>query len=113
MVSEQWAYIEITFTESLFTVIPGSFSGSSSALWNNNIDSSWEVALKPQQHYMSMQTLDSVLFLFKVFFILRKKNNQVTFLHVYHHATMIINWWMAAKYVPVGQCKLTDDIQHA
>ena len=43
--------------------------------------------------------------MFQVFFILRKKNNQVTFLHVYHHATMIINWWMAAKYVPVGQCK--------
>lgn len=38
-----------------------------------------------------------------VFFILRKKNNQVTFLHVYHHATMIANWWMAAKYIPVGQ----------
>lgn len=38
-----------------------------------------------------------------VFFILRKKNNQVSFLHVYHHATMIINWWMAAKYVPIGQ----------
>ncbi|ESO02220.1 hypothetical protein HELRODRAFT_188628 [Helobdella robusta] len=38
-----------------------------------------------------------------VFFILRKKNSQVTFLHVYHHATMIINWWMAAKYVPIGQ----------
>jgi elongation of very long chain fatty acids protein 4 len=38
-----------------------------------------------------------------VFFILRKKNDQVTFLHVYHHSTMIINWWMAAKYVPVGQ----------
>jgi elongation of very long chain fatty acids protein 4 len=38
-----------------------------------------------------------------VFFILRKKNNQVTFLHVYHHATMIVNWWMAAKYLPVGQ----------
>jgi len=40
-----------------------------------------------------------------VFFIVRKKNSQVTFLHVYHHATMIINWWMAAKYLPVGQCK--------
>jgi len=38
-----------------------------------------------------------------VFFILRKKNDQVTFLHVYHHSTMIINWWMAAKYLPVGQ----------
>jgi elongation of very long chain fatty acids protein 4 len=40
-----------------------------------------------------------------VFFILRKKNNQVTFLHVYHHVTMIFNWWMAAKYIPVGQCE--------
>jgi elongation of very long chain fatty acids protein 4 len=38
-----------------------------------------------------------------VFFILRKKDNQVTFLHVYHHATMVVNWWMAAKYLPVGQ----------
>jgi elongation of very long chain fatty acids protein 4 len=38
-----------------------------------------------------------------IFFFLRKKNDQVTFLHVYHHSTMIINWWMAAKYVPVGQ----------
>lgn len=38
-----------------------------------------------------------------VFFILRKKDNQVTFLHVYHHATMIVNWWLAAKYIPVGQ----------
>ena len=42
--------------------------------------------------------------LLQVFFILRKKDNQVTFLHVYHHATMILNWWMAAKYIPVGQC---------
>jgi len=38
-----------------------------------------------------------------IFFILRKKNDQVSFLHVYHHSTMIINWWMAAKYLPVGQ----------
>ncbi|XP_011484877.1 elongation of very long chain fatty acids protein 7-like isoform X3 [Oryzias latipes] len=28
-----------------------------------------------------------------IFFILRKKNSQLTFLHVYHHATMIFNWW--------------------
>ncbi|XP_028832682.1 ELOVL fatty acid elongase 8a [Denticeps clupeoides] len=38
-----------------------------------------------------------------VFFILRKKNNQLTFLHVYHHATMIFNWWAGVKYVPGGQ----------
>ena len=46
----------------------------------------------------------------QVFFILRKKNSQVTFLHVYHHATMILNWWMAAKYIPVGQCKWAVDV---
>lgn len=38
-----------------------------------------------------------------IFFILRKKNNQLTFLHVYHHATMIFNWWLGIKYVAGGQ----------
>uniref|UniRef100_A0A8C3K4B0 Elongation of very long chain fatty acids protein n=1 Tax=Calidris pygmaea TaxID=425635 RepID=A0A8C3K4B0_9CHAR len=38
-----------------------------------------------------------------VFFILRKKQEQVTFLHVYHHATMLFNWWSGVKYVPGGQ----------
>ncbi|XP_068674601.1 very long chain fatty acid elongase 5-like [Montipora foliosa] len=35
------------------------------------------------------------------FFILRKKNNQVSFLHVYHHAATCIFWWMRCKYMPV------------
>ncbi|KAJ7329170.1 hypothetical protein JRQ81_015344, partial [Phrynocephalus forsythii] len=38
-----------------------------------------------------------------VFFILRKKNDQITFLHVYHHGTMLFNWWAGVKYVPGGQ----------
>uniref|UniRef100_A0A8C8S5G9 Elongation of very long chain fatty acids protein n=1 Tax=Pelusios castaneus TaxID=367368 RepID=A0A8C8S5G9_9SAUR len=38
-----------------------------------------------------------------VFFILRKKTEQVTFLHVYHHGTMLFNWWAGVKYVPGGQ----------
>ncbi|XP_071502102.1 very long chain fatty acid elongase 4-like [Diadema antillarum] len=38
-----------------------------------------------------------------VFFILRKKNNQVTFLHVYHHSTMIVNWWLGVKFIAGGQ----------
>ncbi|XP_025109617.1 elongation of very long chain fatty acids protein 4-like [Pomacea canaliculata] len=38
-----------------------------------------------------------------VFFILRKKNGQITFLHVYHHATMVINWWLGVAYVAGGQ----------
>ena len=38
-----------------------------------------------------------------VFFILRKKNNQVSFLHVYHHCTMFTLWWIGIKWVPGGQ----------
>lgn len=38
-----------------------------------------------------------------VFFVLRKKNNQISFLHVYHHATMFPIWWMGVKWVAGGQ----------
>lgn len=37
-----------------------------------------------------------------VFFVLRKKQNQVSFLHVYHHAGMVLGSWGAAKYLPGG-----------
>uniref|UniRef100_H2ZDU1 Elongation of very long chain fatty acids protein n=1 Tax=Ciona savignyi TaxID=51511 RepID=H2ZDU1_CIOSA len=36
-------------------------------------------------------------------FALRKKFNQISFLHVYHHSSMIFIWWMGSKYVPGGQ----------
>lgn len=35
-----------------------------------------------------------------VFFILRKKDKQVTFLHVYHHSIMVIGTWGFFKYSP-------------
>ncbi|XP_049603530.1 ELOVL fatty acid elongase 8a [Syngnathus scovelli] len=38
-----------------------------------------------------------------MFFILRKKNSQLTFLHVYHHSTMILNCWVGLKFTPGGQ----------
>lgn len=37
-----------------------------------------------------------------VFFILRKKNNQVTFLHVFHHGCLPMFWWWGVKAVPGG-----------
>lgn len=40
------------------------------------------------------------------FFVLRKKTNQLTFLHVYHHSTMFPLWWIGVKFVPSGSCKL-------
>lgn len=36
------------------------------------------------------------------FFILRKKDKQLTFLHVYHHSTIFSLWWIGIKYVPSG-----------
>lgn len=38
-----------------------------------------------------------------VFFVLRKKNNQISFLHVYHHSTMPLLWWTGVKFVPGGE----------
>lgn len=38
-----------------------------------------------------------------IFFLLRKKNNQVTYLHVYHHTTMVGLWWIGLKWVAGGQ----------
>ncbi|PIK35523.1 putative elongation of very long chain fatty acids protein 4 isoform X1 [Apostichopus japonicus] len=32
-------------------------------------------------------------------FMLRKKNNQISFLHVYHHATMPMLWWVGVRWV--------------
>lgn len=37
-----------------------------------------------------------------LFFVLRKKNNQISFLHVYHHCSMLYLQWMLIKYVPGG-----------
>lgn len=39
-------------------------------------------------------------FFFQVFFVLRKKNSQVTFLHVYHHSIMPFTWWFGVRFAP-------------
>ncbi|XP_067677873.1 very long chain fatty acid elongase 4-like isoform X1 [Haliotis asinina] len=38
-----------------------------------------------------------------IFFILRKKNSQVSFLHVYHHTTIVVVTWSGMKFVSGGQ----------
>jgi hypothetical protein len=42
-----------------------------------------------------------------VVFVLRKKPNQITFLHVFHHISMVVNGWVGVKFVPGGQSKCT------
>ncbi|CAH2983295.1 unnamed protein product [Chilo suppressalis] len=41
-----------------------------------------------------------------IFFVLRKKQNQVTFLHVYHHCGMVAVAWGIVKWVPGGHVTL-------
>ncbi|XP_046860862.1 elongation of very long chain fatty acids protein 4-like [Xenia sp. Carnegie-2017] len=49
-------------------------------------------------HYISkyLEMLDTI------FFILRKKDNQITYLHVYHHTSIVALWWIGIKWVPGG-----------
>lgn len=35
----------------------------------------------------------------QVFFVLRKKQSQVTFLHIYHHSNMAVSTWAYLKYL--------------
>ena len=44
-----------------------------------------------------------ICFQLQVFFILRKKDKQLSFLHVYHHAGVFFGAWNATKFVPGKQ----------
>ncbi|XP_030061389.1 very long chain fatty acid elongase 1 [Microcaecilia unicolor] len=37
-----------------------------------------------------------------VFFVLRKKNSQITFLHIFHHSVLPWSWWWGVKFGPGG-----------
>lgn len=40
--------------------------------------------------------------MFQVFFVLRKRNKQITFLHVYHHFGMFMMIWITVKFIGGG-----------
>lgn len=46
-----------------------------------------------------------------VFFVMRKKQNQITFLHVYHHASVLLGAWLFLKYLP-GESNRWTAIKH-
>uniref|UniRef100_A0A4W6DH41 Elongation of very long chain fatty acids protein 1 n=1 Tax=Lates calcarifer TaxID=8187 RepID=A0A4W6DH41_LATCA len=37
-----------------------------------------------------------------IFFVLRKKHSQITFLHIFHHSFMPWTWWWGVGYAPGG-----------
>lgn len=45
----------------------------------------------------------AIEFMDTVFMVVRKRFNQITFLHVFHHSTMLIIWWIVMTWIPGGQ----------
>ncbi|KAL4130704.1 hypothetical protein QTP88_008102 [Uroleucon formosanum] len=45
-----------------------------------------------------------------IFFVLRKKQSQVTFLHVYHHSNMVITCWAYLRFIKGEQATLPGGI---
>lgn len=62
------------------------------------------IVVKGCHTYFLLKVLD---LLDTVFFVLRKKNNQITFLHVYHHCGMVLLTWNASKFLGGGHSIFT------
>lgn len=42
--------------------------------------------------------------------VLRKKESQITFLHVFHHSSILMVWWVVMSYLPGGQSWLSSSM---
>lgn len=49
---------------------------------------------------------DVVCSLLQIFFLLRKRFTNITFLHVYHHSAMVLAVYIATRYLPAGQATM-------
>ncbi|XP_055904994.1 elongation of very long chain fatty acids protein 7-like [Eupeodes corollae] len=58
------------------------------------------IAAKEVHNYYLLKLLD---LMDTVFFVLRKKQRQVSFLHIYHHIGMVIAVWVGVRFLPGGQ----------
>lgn len=82
------------FTQNYWKCAPVNYSYSSSAIYTANLFHVYFIA-------KLTELLDTV------FFVLRKKDNQVSFLHLYHHTFMAFNTWIVVKYIAGGQGSFT------
>ncbi|KAG5495418.1 hypothetical protein GH5_03079 [Leishmania sp. Ghana 2012 LV757] len=76
--------------------------GAGYSLWNNASGTSpaeWRIAKLLWLFYVSkvVEWLDTVIML------LKQNYRQVTFLHVYHHTTVFMLWWLATLTAPGGE----------
>jgi len=89
--------------------------GALNYLWNNSchpLEKSKNIFLINEFDKSTWKVLVSKIFdlLDTIFFVLRKKDNQVTFLHVYHHSNMVITCWAFLKFIKGEQLVLPGSI---
>jgi len=48
----------------------------------------------------------AIEFMDTILMVVRKRFTQITFLHVFHHSTMLIIWWIVMTWIPGGQAWL-------
>ncbi|XP_025415383.1 elongation of very long chain fatty acids protein 4-like isoform X1 [Sipha flava] len=90
------------FTELLLMAIKLNYSWMCQPITYVNPEAELRIAVAVWLFYLTnfFELLDTI------FFMLRKKNNQLSFLHVYHHSTMFVFSWIGTKYVPGGSAFL-------
>jgi len=86
----------------LYGVVAFAYEAWGKPLWGQEIDRSlggFNVAFLIWVHYNNkyVELLDTV------FMVFRKKDRQVSFLHVYHHVLLIWSWYAVCKYFPGGE----------
>jgi len=79
-------------------------------------DTNFKVVCNPVDPTTASNGLAAVLWIFYAskilefgdtfIMILRKSFAQVSFLHVYHHASIFLIWWLNVKYIPTGDAYL-------
>jgi hypothetical protein len=54
----------------------------------------------PAVYFICRKYTKALFAVSQIFFVLRKKDKQISFLHVYHHASQVIFTWACLKYLP-------------
>ncbi|XP_046592969.1 elongation of very long chain fatty acids protein AAEL008004 isoform X2 [Neodiprion virginianus] len=63
--------------------------------------------------YNAFQVLFSLGMMYEIFFVLRKKDSQVSFLHLYHHSLTPLETWVCVKFIAGGHGTLGNLINNA
>ncbi|XP_013177729.1 PREDICTED: elongation of very long chain fatty acids protein AAEL008004-like [Papilio xuthus] len=87
------------FYEGTILIVKNNFSFYCQAVSNSTDPNTVRLVAAVWVYYMAKLTelLDTV------FFVLKKSDRQISFLHLYHHSAMALAGWIAIKYFPGGQ----------